>query len=53
VLQKAKGEWKKKSVTGRSFHLSAQDDQLLAKERIFCDQFGLATGLVDQHPRNE
>jgi hypothetical protein len=26
---------------GWSFHLSAQDDKLLAQERIFCHEFGL------------
>ena len=39
--------------TGRSFHLSVQDDQRFSQERMFCDQFGLVTGLVDEHPRNE
>ena len=38
---------------GRPFHLSTQDDQLLAKERIFCDQFGLTPGKVSQRPQQE
>ena len=39
--------------TGGSFHLSPQDDQRLSKERIFCDQFGPATGLVCQCAKQE
>jgi len=39
--------------TGSTFHLSPQDDQLLAKERIFCDKFGLASGKVGQRPLQE
>jgi hypothetical protein len=34
--------------TGRSFHLSSEDDQLLSKEGIFCHQFGLISGKVGQ-----
>src|SRR5260221_7221821 len=32
--------------TGRSFHLSPQDDQLLTQEGVFCHKLGLATGKV-------
>jgi len=39
--------------TGRSFHLSPQDDKLLAKERILCDKFGLTSGKVCQCPQHE
>ncbi|TMD66120.1 MAG: hypothetical protein E6I91_09495 [Chloroflexi bacterium] len=40
-------------ATGRSFHLSTQDDHLLAQEGIFCDQFGLTSGKVGQRPQQE
>jgi hypothetical protein len=36
--------------TGRSFHLPMEDDKLLAKERVFCHKFGLASGNVCQRP---
>ena len=39
--------------TGRSFHLSPEDDQLLAQERVFCHEFGLASGKVCQRPQQE
>jgi hypothetical protein len=38
--------------TGRPFHLSPQYDQLLTQECVFCDKFGLATGLVGQRPQH-
>jgi hypothetical protein len=31
---------------GWAFHLSAQDDQMLSQERIFCHEFGLSSGKV-------
>jgi hypothetical protein len=37
----------------RSFAVSAEDDKLLAEKCVLSDQFGLATGLVGQHPRHE
>lgn len=39
--------------TGRSFHLSPQDDQLLTQECVFCDKFGRASGKVGQRPQQE
>jgi hypothetical protein len=39
--------------TGGSFDLSAEDNQRLSKERVFCHQFGLASGKVCQHPHHE
>ena len=39
--------------TGRSFHLSPQDDELLTQEGIFCYQFRLASGKVGQRPQHE
>jgi len=30
--------------TGRSFHLSAEENELLTEERVFCHKFGLAPG---------
>jgi hypothetical protein len=36
--------------TGRSFHLSPEDDKRLSKERVFCHEFGLASGKVCQRP---
>ncbi len=39
--------------TGRSSHLSMEDDQLLAKDRVFCYEFGLASGKVCQRPQHE
>ena len=39
--------------TGRSFHLSAEDNQLLSQERVFCHEFGLASGKVCQRPQHE
>ena len=38
---------------GWSFHLSAQDDKLLAQERVFCHEFGRASGKVCQDPHHE
>ncbi len=32
--------------TGRSFHLSTQDDQLLTQEGVFCHKLGLVPGKV-------
>jgi hypothetical protein len=39
--------------TGRSFHLSTQDDQLLAEEGVFCHKLRLAPGKVGQHSLQE
>jgi len=39
--------------TGGSIHLSPEDDQLLAKERVFCHEFGLASGKVCQRPQDK
>jgi len=39
--------------TGRSFHLSPQDDQLLTQQGVFCHKLGLAPGKVDQRPKKE
>ncbi len=39
--------------TGGSFHLSPDDDQLLTKKRVFCHEFGLASGKVCQRPQQE
>ena len=39
--------------TGRPFYLSAQDDQLLTQQGVFCHKLGLATGLVDQRSQQE
>jgi hypothetical protein len=39
--------------TGRPFHLSAQNDELLTQQGVFCHQFGLASGKVSQHPQHE
>ena len=39
--------------TARSFHLSTEDDKLLTEERVFCHEFGLASGKVCQHPQHE
>ena len=39
--------------TGRSFHLSPQNDQLLTQERVFCHELGLAPGKVGQHSQQE
>ncbi len=39
--------------TGRSFHLSTQDDQLLTQECVFSHQFGFASGKVCQCPQHE
>ena len=36
-----------------SFDVSAQDNQLLAEERVFCHEFGLASGKVCQRPHYE
>jgi hypothetical protein len=39
--------------TGRSFHLSPEDDKRLSKERVFCHEFGPASGKVCQRPQQE
>jgi hypothetical protein len=39
--------------TGRSFHLSPEDDQRLSQERVFCHEFGLASGKVCQRPQDK
>ena len=39
--------------TGRSLHLSTQDEQLLTQEGVFCHKLGLATGLVGQRQEQE
>jgi hypothetical protein len=39
--------------TGRSFHLSPQNNELLTEESILCDKFGLASGKVGQRPQQE
>ena len=40
-------------ILKRQVKRSAQEDQVLAKERIFCNQFGFVPGKVNWHPRNE
>jgi hypothetical protein len=40
-------------VTNGPFGMSAQDNQLLAKERVFCHQFGLASGKICRRPHHE
>jgi hypothetical protein len=37
--------------TGRSFHLSTKNNELLTEERVFCHEFGLASGKVYQRPQ--
>ena len=39
--------------TGRPFHLTTQDDQLLTQQGVFCHKLGLAPGKVDQRPQLE
>ena len=39
--------------TGRPFHLSAQNDELLTQECIFCHEFGLASGKVSQRRKQQ
>jgi hypothetical protein len=39
--------------TGRSFDMSAQDNQLLAKEGVFCHEFRRASGKICQRPHKE
>jgi hypothetical protein len=39
--------------TGRSFHLSPQDDQRLSQEGVFCDQFGLTSRKVGQRSQDQ
>jgi hypothetical protein len=34
--------------TGGSFHLSTKNNELLTEERVFCHEFGLASGKVCQ-----
>ena len=41
------------SRASRSFDLSAEDNQLLAQERIFCHKLGPASGKVSQHSQDE
>jgi hypothetical protein len=41
------------SRASRSFDLSAEDNQLLAQERIFCHKLGLASGKVSQRSQYE
>jgi hypothetical protein len=36
-----------------SFDVSAEDNQLLAQERVFCHEFRLASGKVCQDPHHE
>jgi hypothetical protein len=39
--------------TGRSFHLSPQDDEKHAQEGVFCDQFGLTSRKVGQRSQDQ
>jgi len=39
--------------TGRPFRLSTEDDKRLAQECVFCYEFGLASGKVGQHFKQE
>jgi hypothetical protein len=39
--------------TCRSFHVSAQDNQLLAQECVFCHEFGLASSKVGQRSQEK
>jgi hypothetical protein len=39
--------------TGRSFHLSAEDNERLSKESVFCHEYRLAPGKVSQCPKHE
>ena len=41
------------SRASRSFDLSAKDNQLLAQERVFCHEFGRASGKVCCRPQHE
>jgi hypothetical protein len=36
-----------------SFDVSAEDNQLLSEERVFCHELGLASGKVSQRPQQE
>ena len=38
---------------GKPFHLSTENDQRLSQERVFCHEFGLASGKVCQRPQQE
>jgi hypothetical protein len=40
-------------VTDGSFGVSAQDNQLLAKECVFCHEFELVSGKICQRPHHE
>jgi hypothetical protein len=40
-------------ATGGSFHLSAEDNELLAKKRVLCYEFGPAPGKVGQCQEQE
>ena len=40
-------------LENRSFDLSSENNQLLAEERVFCHEFGLASGKVYQHPQDK
>ena len=37
--------------TGRSFHLSVEDNERLSKERVLCYELGLAPDKVSQCPK--
>ena len=39
--------------TDRSFDVPAQDNQLLAQERVFCHEFGLASSKICHRPHHE
>jgi len=39
--------------TDRSFPLSPKDDKRLSKKRVFCHEFGFASGKVCQRPQQE
>jgi len=39
--------------TGRSFHLSTQDEKLLSEQCVFCHEFGLAPGKVSHSSQEE
>ncbi len=39
--------------TGGLFHLSTKNNELLTEERVFCHEFGLASGKVCQRPQHK
>jgi hypothetical protein len=39
--------------TGRSFHLSPKNNELLTQQCVFCDEFGLVSGKVSQRPQQQ